>query len=289
MNKAVNTPEGLRNAVSHLNALPAIPKIAQEILSLKLNTDKGERALLKLIEQDPLLSAKVIGLSNASLFGTSKKIIAVNDAVTLLGIKRVKMIALGFAMMTSMARNSTDLLNVKNLWQHSLTVALAMHTISRAMPVGNRPMDDEIFLAGLLHDIGFLVLNHINPQLSNKFHTRLAEGAGKSVEEIEGSLLELNHSELGAELARHWNLPESIVAVLRYHHHPNDRLAAEGQPLVTMANIAEKLLPTFCIPEYVHQDISAEEWESLGINPSQVDGIKETVQKHIQDVIDTFT
>jgi putative nucleotidyltransferase with HDIG domain len=289
MNNTKIPPESLRDAVSHLNSLPAIPKIAQEILSLKLITDEGERALLKLLERDPLLSAKVIGLSNAPLFGASKQIMTVRDAATVLGIKRVKMIALGFAMMSTMTQSPTGLLNVQNLWQHSLTVAMAMHTLSRAMPRDMRPLDDEIFLAGLLHDIGFLVLNHINPKLSDKFHARLPTETGRSVEEIEAEMLEMNHSELGAELGRYWGLPETIVAVLRYHHQPGDAKASVGQPLVRMANMAEKLLPTFGMHEHTPSDISIEEWQALGIDTSKVDEIMALVQKHNQEVIATFT
>ena len=287
INNTTNYPS-LRDAVSHLNALPAIPRVAQEILSLKLITDEGERALLKLVEQDPLLSAKLIGLSNAPLFGAAREIMTVKDAVPLLGLKRVKMIALSFAMMSSMAKAPTGLLDVQHLWQHSLTVAMAMHTMSRAMPGDIRPQDDEIFLAGLLHDIGFLVLNHLNPKLSDKFHTRMAAEAGRHVEEIEAEMLEMNHSELGAELGRYWNLPEAIVAVLRYHHLPGDTRAAVGQPLVLMANMAEKLLPTFGIAEHTPPDIGAEEWQALGIDPSKADEITALVQKHNQEVLATF-
>lgn len=286
---AMSPPESLRDAVSHLNSLPSIPKIAQEILSLKLITDEGERTLLKLIERDPLLSAKVIGMSNAPLFGATREIMTVRDAATVLGIKRIKMIALGFAMMSSITRGQTGLLNVQNLWQHSLAVAMAMHTLSRAMPGDMRPSDDEIFLAGLLHDIGFLVLNYINPKLSDKFHTRLTTEIGRPVEEIEAEMLEMSHSELGAELGRYWNLPEAIVAVLRYHHQPGDARAAVGQPLVKMANMAEKLLPTFGMFEHIQPDISIEEWQALGIDSTKVDEIMVLVQKHNQEMMGTFT
>ena len=282
-------PESLREAVSHLNALPAIPVIAQKILSLRLITDEGERALLHLIEQDPLLSAKVIGLSNASSFGEAIKIMTVRHAATVLGIKRVKMIALSFAMMSSMTRSSAGLLNVQNLWQHSLTVAMAMHTFSLYMPEDIRPLEDEIFLAGLLHDIGFLVLNHVNHALSDAFQTRLAAEVGRRVDEIEAEMLEMNHGELGAELGRHWDLPVRIIAVLRYHHQPEDTRATVGQPLVTMANIAERLLPTFGLSEHPEPDISIEDWQALGINPNQVEEILELVQKHNEEVLATFT
>ena len=94
-----------------------------------------------------------------------------------------------------------------------------------------------------------------------------------------------NLGELDAELGRHWKLPEPIIAVLNYHHSTCDERATAGQPLVTMVNVAEKLLPTFGIDEPVPADISDDEWESLGIDPSRTDEVKIKVQKHIEDVI----
>jgi putative nucleotidyltransferase with HDIG domain len=281
----VNTPASLRQTLDRLGTLPPIPLIAQKILSLKINTDEGERVLLALIEKDPPILTKVVGLANSPLFGTGRKILSLHEAAAILGNRRIKMVALSFAMMSSVLRKPAGRLDIQGLWQHSLCVAMAMDTLARLMPKDRRPSDDEIYLAGLLHDIGFLVLDYINPPLSDAFHARLSAKPGQTVEELEAEMLETSHGELGAELGRHWNLPESIIAVLNYHHSPGDERAAAGQPLVTMVNVAEKLLPTFGIDEPVPVDISDDEWQSLGIDPSRADEIKIRVQEHIGDVI----
>lgn len=280
----MSPPKNLHHVLNHLNKLPAIPAIAQKILSLKITKDEGERALFDLIEKDPAILSKIIGMSNSSLFGTGRKILTLRDAAALLGSKRVKMIALSFAMMSSMARKPPGLLNIHGLWQHSLGVAMTMDTLASLMPKDRRPSDDEIYLAGLLHDIGFLVLDYLDNRLSDKLHARLVAEPGRPVEEIEAEILEMNHCELGAELGRHWNLPESIIAVIRYHHAANEQLAAVGYPLVVMTSLAEKLLPTFGIAESVQMTISAEEWLSLGIDPLSADGIKAKVQEHVREI-----
>ncbi len=280
----MNPPKNLRQTLNKLDCLPAIPSIAQKILSLKIATDAGERALLELIKNDPPILSKIVGLSNSPLFGTGRKILMLKDAATLLGSKRVKMIALSFAMMSFISRKSETLLNIDFLWKHSLAVAMTMDTLARFMPNDRSPSEEEIYLAGLLHDIGFLVLDYIDAQLSNQLHTRLAAEPGCPVEEIEAEMLEMNHSELGAELGRHWNLPEPIIAVMRYHHNPNDERAAVGQPLVAMANLAEKLLPTLGIAESVQTYIAAEEWLALGIDPLKGDEIRAKVQEHAKQV-----
>jgi putative nucleotidyltransferase with HDIG domain len=266
-----SSPVNLKQAIRNLEMLPAMPIIAQKILALNLNSDEGERSMLKLIEQDPLISAKIIGLANTPLFGASKRVSSVSDAAMLLGITRVKSVTMGIAVMSSLAKKPAGKLDIQGLWLHSLAVALALRTISRAMPHNTRPLDDEIFLAGLLHDIGYMVLNQLDQKRSDELHTRFATENERSSGEIETELLEMNHGELGAELVRYWDLPESVVAILRYHHDPKNVDGAEGQPLVSMISLAEKILPTFGIIERTTSVISPEEWDSLGIDLTKAD------------------
>lgn len=284
----MNSPKQLHQALNHLDALPPIPYIARKILSVNLVTDEGERELLELIKADPIILSKIIGLANSPLLGTGREILTLHDAAALLGINRVKMVALSFSILYSMLHKPTGLLDIQGLWQHSLAVALTMETLARLMPKNLRPPDDEIYLAGLLHDIGFLVLDYLDSSLSNQFHARMAAEPGRPVEKIEAEMLEMSHGELGAALGRHWGLPESIIAVLNYHHIPDDVRAVVGQPLVTMVNIAEKLLPTFGIPESVRPEISSGEWQSLGIDPAKEDEIIAIAEKNIREISSMF-
>jgi HD-like signal output (HDOD) protein len=274
----------LRQTVDLLQALPAMPKIAHEILSIKLATDRDDEMLLKLIGKDPAISARIIGLANSPLFGTSRKILTAHDAEAVLGIKRVKMVALSFAMISAVNRNQPGLLNVSQLWQHSMAVALAMDTLSKAMPQAMRPTDEEIYLAGLLHDIGFLVLEYLDPDASNRLHARLAGKTGQSYTEIEAEMLEMNHCELGALLGEHWNLTENIIAVLRHHHSDEIAPDAVGQPLIAMTNLVEKILPTFGEVDPEAAEIKMEEWQALGITPERIATVDAAMRKRTENI-----
>lgn len=282
--KPVNSSKNRFHTVELLQALPAQSKIAQEILSINLATDKGDELLLRLIEKDPAISARIIGLANSPLYRTSKKIMTAGDAAVVLGIKHVKMIALSFAMISSVARGTEGLLKVNGLWQHSMVIALATEVISRAMPPKMRPPDDDIYLAGLLHDIGFLVLEYLDFELSNRFHARVAEEGAHLASELEAEMLEMNHCELGALLAQYWGLPEGIIAVLRHHHSSDVAQDAVGQPLIAMVNLAERLLPTFANAESVPSDIGIEEWQALGIAAGQVEEVEDAMRKRAEEI-----
>ncbi len=282
---AGNEHADLKQAINNLDSLPAMPVIAQRLLALKLDTDEGERMLLVLIEQDPQISAKILGLSNSAMVGASRKIKTVKDAAMLLGTKRVQSVAAGIAIISLMSKARAGKFNMQELWLHSFGIAFAMQGIARLMPVNMRPQDDQIFLAGLLHDIGYLALAFLDPKQSDKLHTRLAAEADRPSLEVERELLEICHDELGAELARHWNLPEEIIAVLQYHHDPDAAGADAGQPLVRMVNIVEKLLPSFGINEYVAPDINAEEWDALGIPQTKAEEAKALVDEQAEQAI----
>lgn len=272
----------LKEAISNLESLPAMPVIAQKLLALDLDSIAGERSLLKLIEQDPQISAKLIGLANTPLFGASKRVTSIQDAAILLGLTRVKAVTLSIAVMTSLIKRPMGKLDLQKLWLHSLDISLALRVLSQAMPRNTRPLDDEIFLAGLLHDIGFMVLNHLDQSRSDELHTLFATETNRTIDEIENELLELNHCELGAELARYWQLPDSIVAVIRFHHTPNEKRAVVGQPLVSMVCLAEKLLAEYGIPERKASTIDQEEWNALGIDPNRADELFQKIKEETE-------
>jgi putative nucleotidyltransferase with HDIG domain len=161
----------------------------------------------------------------------------------------------------------------QEFWLHNMAVAFAMLPVVRAMPSKLRPADDLIFLAGMLHDIGFLALAHLNSQLSDDLLTRMLIEPERLVTSIEDELMGISHAELGAEFARHWGLPSEIVAVLRYHHTPDAAGADESLPLARIINVTEKLLSATGLHEFVGYQVSDEEWAALGIDPDDAEEI----------------
>lgn len=250
-----------------------MPAIAQKLLALALDTDEGEAKLLKLIEQDPFIAAKIIGMANSPMFGASRKVNSVSDAAMLLGLTRVKSVAIGLATLSAMTKLPGGMLKANDLWMHSMAIALVMRAIAKAMPARVRPLDDQIFLAGLLHDIGYMALSYLDTSASDALHTQFQMRPERPILEIEQELLGMTHGEIGAQLALRWDLPEEIIAVMRYHHTPDEKLAAPGQPLVSMINFAEKLLQSYGVVECNEQEITKQEWMELGIDPEKTENI----------------
>lgn len=268
----------LKQSLERIHTLPAMPAIAKKMLTLALNTDEGEAQLLKLIAQDPQISARIIGLSNASLFGSPGMISSISDAAMRLGLTQIKSIAIGMATISAFAKPPEGKLKARDLWTHSITIASAMRTMAKHMPARIRPMEDQIFLAGLLHDIGYNVLNFIAKDISDALHERLRTTPEASLLEIEHELLGTDHGEIGAQLGIHWELPAEIIAVIRHHHMPDKMDPEINQSLARLVNVAERMLPDLAMTERSAQEITEQEWVKLGIDPREVGTIAEEVE-----------
>jgi len=265
------TRNRLKHALANIDTLPAMPVTAQKLLALPLNTDAGEAQMLKLIGQDPQISAKLISLANSPVMGASRQLVKVADAAMLLGMTRVKSVAVGIASMSNLSKSPPGkYFKPQDLWLHSMTVAIVMRAIAGAMPRNTRPSEDQIFLAGLLHDIGFMALHHIDVAASDELHHQLALQQNRPILDVELETLGITHCYIGSQLARHWHLPDEIITVLGYHHPPYVEEAASENPLVRLVNLAEKIAPNYGIAEHTGDEIQEYEWLELGIDTAAV-------------------
>ena len=263
---AVSHRPGLRDSLNNLRTLPMMPQIAQKLFALNTDSDAGERQLLRLIEQDPHILTRTLALSNSPILGAARKEIStVKEAAMLLGIKKIQSIAACIAISSLKTDTPTRIFKLQELWLHNLRIAFGMLSISRAMPRELRPEEDQLILAGMLHDIGYLALAWIDPKRCDELHAAMAASPDTPAVEIEQAMMEICHDELGAELAKHWKLPDEIITILRYHHTPK---SAPGLLLAQMICIAEKILPSLGMAEYASPDIEDDEWETLGISPA---------------------
>ncbi|HEX5363027.1 MAG TPA: HDOD domain-containing protein [Gallionella sp.] len=269
-----DTRARLKHSLANLESLPAMPSIAQKLLALPLDTEEGEMELLSLIEQDPQISAKLIGLANSPIMGVMRKVSTVHDAAMLLGLTRVKSVSIGIATMSDFSRlPASRNFKPQDLWLHCMITAVVMRTIAAAMPARIRPPEDQIYLAGLLHDIGFMALHHLDHELSNELHRQLHLQPERPVLEIELETLGITHCYIGSQIARHWNLPKEIGEVLGYHHPPYVDEMPEQNLLARLVSVAEKLQPDFGISEHTGDEVHAHEWAELGIELSAVEEI----------------
>ena len=253
-------------ALENLDNLPAMPEIARQLLALKLDTEAGEKQMLCLIERDPQLSAKIVGMANSPVMRLQRRINSIHDAAIFLGIEALKSVAIGMALMSKMSHKATKYFDPHDLWAHSVTIAISMNLLTEAMPERIRPNESQTFLTGLLHDIGLMALHHFDHEASDELHHQLLLQPKRPICEIEMELFGITHNAIGEELTRHWNLPQEIIEAVGLHHSPRQNYYALSNSLAKMISIAERLLSNFGIAEHTNNPISDSEWLDLGID-----------------------
>jgi HD-like signal output (HDOD) protein len=240
MTAADTTPEGstIDQIVSRAGALYSLPAVAVEVLKLTEHPKIDVRALKECIERDPALTVKILRVVNSSVFGLSREVSDLNQALALLGIKPLKLLALGFSLPETLflqaAREQLDW-----YWKTALVRAVAAREISERL--FNRPGDDA-FLAGLLQDLGVLVLLG---ELRRPYAGLLSEAiaARADLSWLEKESLGFDHAQLTAGLLEHWNLPALLVSAIA---EPRDyrrwaRSKADHAHLVRVLHLAELL------------------------------------------------
>jgi len=276
-----------KNSIDNVDCLPALPFIAQKILALKLDTDEGESKLLELIALDPIISAKIIGLSKSTLFGASGMIVSVKEAALRLGLKTIKSVAIGLATMEALNKTTSSQLRKTELWTKSISVAMAMKVLSKYMQSRHRPLDDQIFLAGLLHDIGYIVIDYVSPDTLNSLLNHFETENEEALLAIENKILGMSHSDVGGRLVFFWDLPDEIVAVVRHHHNQSHVDLGMAQSLVRLVYLAERIITPFGVKEG-STELHQTDWGDLGINPEKSDDIIAEVLYEITKVNQFF-
>ena len=232
--------------------------------------------IAKAVEKDPSLSSKILRLINSSYYGLPQKMDSIHKCVTYLGINAIRNIAIGASICQALYPiEGNALFNLKVFWWHSLRCAVLSRLISKEIRYNN---PEEAFLAGLLHDIGRLVLWVNYPK---EYAGLLKEHGDRPDLLLAGEIrLGITHCEIGAWLLDRWNLQSFMVDAVLYHHQPTDKIS-NALPLVQIISVANALARTN-IPD--HEDVLGIAEKLCGISPLQIDEILSRADEEVDEV-----
>lgn len=196
----------LESLTAAAGELYSLPTAAIDVLALTNNPRVDVRQLKAAIENDPALTVRILRVVNSSLFGMSKEVTDLNQALALLGVKPLKLLVLGFSLPDDLfAEIATDVLH--RYWRHTLVRAVAARELWETI---HRGSGDEVFIAGLLRDLGMLVLVQQIGQPYIDF-IRQAQAQGASVGAREREVIGFDRTQLTARLLAQWQLPDTLV------------------------------------------------------------------------------
>jgi len=226
----------IKRIVQNVIALPTLPTVVAKLIELVDDPRTSASTLGKLISTDQVLTVKILKLANSAFYGFPRKIGTVDLAIVVLGFDMVRDFGLSVSVIDKFGNPRSEVeLDYSRFWEHSIGCGVACKMLARTRLYR---LAGEAFVAGLLHDIGKLVLNQYLPREFKEVRQLVREG-GLLFYEAEARLLNTTHAQMGGWLAEKWNLPESLVEALTHHHTPQQ--ANNHGELTALVNFADIL------------------------------------------------
>lgn len=205
-----------------IEKMPSLPTTVGKVIQLANDINSSAKDILTVIQVDPVLTAKVLRLIHSAFYGMSKKI-SLKQAIVLLGINTIKNLALSSAIIGQMHKSKVKIktFDPHRYWEHCLATGIASRIICKKLQTDPQAVD-EFFVAGLIHDIGKLVLALGMPMLYAKT-LHYAKKNSLSGVESEMKIIGIDHAESGSMLAQKWSLSDVFIDSILYHHEPEKK------------------------------------------------------------------
>lgn len=205
--------------IQNITKLPTLPHVAQEILNRLTDDMLNIEKLEEIIERDPAIAAKILSVANSPFFRSSVPVSSISTAVFRIGLNNVRNIAMGVALLTAFDdKVQGKPLDNKRVFKHSIAVGLLSKSLAKRFKIAN---DSDVFSCGILHDLGFLVLNNY---FADKYQLVISDlNAGMPLLDAEAKSLNVTHAVVGTWLADNWNLPDAVYETIHFHHTPSDK------------------------------------------------------------------
>lgn len=234
-------------------AIPSMPQVATRFLEIVQDPDFNYQEVVEVLSTDPGTASEILRLANSALFGVTRQVTVLSQAVTLLGIKRVRSLVLGRYIVDSINQKNCTGIDAQYYWRRSLATAVFAARLADTLAPNQR---EEAFISGLLSDIGVVILDDALPDRYRPLAEQYQPHGNAELASAEVTLLGTSHAEVSALVLEHWQLPEVVCDAVR--RHPWEQRAEDTPPLARIIGAADRLAQRLCEtpthPEIVIED-----------------------------------
>jgi HD-like signal output (HDOD) protein len=267
--------------IENISSIPTLPTVIERLTRLLQNPKTSAEEVGKAITTDQALASKVLKLVNSAFYGFPGRISTITHAIVILGFSTVKNVVLTASFFDAFSNKGEGKaeFNLENFWMHSIACGAA--SLSIAKQIGSSKKE-ECFIAGLIHDLGKLILCRYLPHEFNQALQHCSENK-QLFYESEKELFDSTHEEIGGFLAERWNLPANLQNAVKCHHKPS--LAHDHYQTTAIVHCADIFIRALdCgnggdmkIPSF-----SEQVWKSLGFDTIDLNSLLENIQDEIE-------
>jgi len=272
-------PRELLNGCVDVSSLPMIFFRLNEAMNCPRSSIAD---ISKIIAENPGLTARLLRIVNSPLYNFPGKIETISRAVVILGTQQLRDLALATSVLKLFDRIPEDLVSMESFWQHSVACGLAARILATYR---NEPNVERLFVAGILHDIGRLIIYSKIGDLAREALVR-AQARSMLLREAEQEVIGFDHAAVGRVAVRAWRLPASLEEVVGFHHHPREaaRFPVEAA-IVHIADLIAHVLELGTSGERFVPPLEKEAWERVALPTSVLSRAMEQVDRQFTDVL----
>lgn len=272
-------PKALRMRVENISTIPTIPSVLKQLSTIIENPKVSLNEISHFVSQDPALTTKILQMVNSALYGFPGRISSVNHAVMLLGLNVVKGLLLSVSVFEIMHKAMIG------LREHSIGVAIVSREIARKKGLKE---PEEVFVAGLLHDVGKVILTLAWPEEYDRT-VREAESAGIAIFDAERNQFSETHAAVAGWLSEKWHFPKKLCECIANHHRPQtSALAPLETAMVHTADVIVKARGIGYSGDRLVPDVSARAWETLALSEADLREILKELEDSVEQATEEF-
>ncbi|MFZ6645309.1 HDOD domain-containing protein [Undibacterium sp. TJN25] len=267
------------DVIRKIQDLPALSAIVTELLSSMDQEEVDVDSIAKKISHDLALTAKTLRLANSSFYGMQHKITSIQEAIAVLGFRSVRTLITTTAITGSFNRSRSGLFDFRAFWRHSIATAVCAKQLARHA----KSSEDHAFIAGLLHDIGKLVLaTRYEEQYEQVILLRAQRDC--YIQDAEREILAIDHAMVGKALTEYWKFPEEMQEAVAHHH---DTEHAESNMLTVVVHVGDAIAHALDLAEdeeALVPRICTNAWDKLKLTQENSAAIFKETEKQFEEI-----
>jgi HD-like signal output (HDOD) protein len=264
-----------------LSTLPDIFRLVSEAIS-KPNSSAHDIA--NVISKDPNLSARLLKIVNSAFYGYPSRIDTLSRAVNIVGTKQLSTLAVGITLIHMFKNIPSRIINMKMFWKHSILCGINARIIGSYKNIQNT---ERMFVAGLIHDIGRLLLYNYLPEESFQV-IAIARNNHDLLFNVERQNLSCSHTEIGGELLKKWKLPASLEDMVRHHHTPQQSQNRLEAAIVHAADIISNAMGIGSSGESLVPSLNHDSWLQLGLSANVISLVMEQADQQLDAIFESI-